>query len=51
VPNEEVEELKTEAQKQIESTLSPAQRAHWRELVSSYYDLDILADSPQSNRQ
>ncbi|MEX0586398.1 MAG: hypothetical protein WD176_07130 [Pirellulales bacterium] len=49
VASDEVSDLNSEAQKQIESTLSPEQRSVWPQLVGQYYDLDAPAAAPQSS--
>jgi len=48
VPKEDIEELNREAQKQIESTLTPEQQANWPQLVGQYYDMDGRASPSQS---
>jgi hypothetical protein len=48
VPEREIEELNLEAQKQIESTLTPEQQSSWRKLVGEYYDFDAPASLSQT---
>ena len=47
VAREEVDELNSEAEEQIESTLTPEQEAIWPQLVGQYYDLAAPKPKPQ----